>query len=185
MNDQMIKELLFLRSEKGLEELDKAYGKLCRRIAVNLLGDRQDAEECVNDAYLAVWNRIPPVDPESLPAYLCQIVRNICLKRLRSDSAKKRASSHTVAMEELSSDIPAFSGVEEEVLQKELAQEINAFIRSVSSEDRYLFMQRYWYGEPIRTIAKNTGRTGHYVSVRLSRLRQKLKEYLKTQGVCI
>jgi len=185
MNDQAIKELLFSRKETGLEELDKAYGRLCRRLARNILGDEQEAEECVNDAYLAVWNRVPPVDPESLSAYLCQVVRNMSLKRLRNNSARKRNSAHDISIDELAADIPDFFDVEEEVLKNELADEISAFIRELSPESRYLFMQRYWYDESLEVIAKAIKRNKHYVSVRLSRIRKSLKNYLSDKGVCI
>ncbi|MBQ9910505.1 MAG: sigma-70 family RNA polymerase sigma factor [Lachnospiraceae bacterium] len=185
MDDKTIKELLFSRSERGLEELDKAYGKLCRRIALNILGDPNDAEECINDAYFAVWNRIPPADPESLPAYLSRIVRNICIDRLRRNTAEKRNTAYSFAMEELMEDIPAFSDVEEEVLQHELIKEIASFVRALPEENQFLFVQRYWLTESVPDIARAIGRSSHYVSVKLFRIRKKLAEYLAEKGVCI
>ncbi|MBP5225245.1 MAG: sigma-70 family RNA polymerase sigma factor [Lachnospiraceae bacterium] len=185
MDDRTIKELLCSRTEKGLEELEKAYGKLCRRIALNVLGDPQDAEECVNDAFLEVWNRVPSVNPVSVCAYLCQTVRNIAVSRLRKKNAKKRASAYSMAMEELAEDIPAFTDVEKEILQRELIEEIAAFVRTLPEESRILFMQRYWYAEPVPAIAEAVGRSSHYVSVKLSRIRNRLKRYLTERGICI
>ena len=68
MEDAQIIELFFARSEDAISELDKKYGKLCHKLADNILASAQDAEECVNDAYLSTWNAIPPQRPESLPA---------------------------------------------------------------------------------------------------------------------
>ena len=185
MDDRAIIEMFFARSEKGLEELEKAYGKLCRRIAMNIVSDPQDAEECVNDAYFSVWNRIPPEEPRSLSAYLCRIVRNISVDRVRQRTAQKRNSDYTVAMDELAEDIPAFNDVEETVLQQELIEEISAFVRSLSKENQYLFVQRYWCAEPVSAIAETIGRSSHYVSVTLFRIRKKLRDFLKEKGVCV
>ena len=185
MEAESIKTLLFSRSEKGLEELDKAYGKLCRGIAMNILRDPLDAEECVNDAYFAVWNRIPPADPASLSAYLCRIVKNICIDRLRRNTAEKRNTAYCITMEELTEDIPAFSDVEEEVLQHELIEEISSFVRALPTEKQFLFVQRYWFAEEVPDIAKAIGKSSHYVSVKLFRIRKQLAEYLAEKGVCI
>ena len=178
MDDSAIKELLVSRSEKGIEELDKAYGKLCRSIALNILGDIRDAEECVNDTFLIVWNRVPPADPESLAAFLGRIVRNVSIDRLRKNTAAKRSTSHIIALDELAESIPAFSNVEE-VLQHELNEEINSFIRALSTENQFLFVQRYWLAESISDIANAIGKSNHYVSVKLLKIRKKLKKYIE------
>ena len=60
MEDAQIVELFFARSEDAISELDQKYGKLYHKLADNILASAQDAEECVNDAYLSTWNAIPP-----------------------------------------------------------------------------------------------------------------------------
>lgn len=79
MDDERIIELFFARSEQAIGELDIKYGKLCHNLSHNILGNRSDAEECVNDAYLGAWNAIPPAKPNPLQAYICKIVRNILI----------------------------------------------------------------------------------------------------------
>lgn len=82
MEDGQIIQLFFERSERAIRELERKYGGLCRSIAGKILNDREDAEECVNDALLAVWNAIPPNRPDMLQPYLCRIVRNLSLKKI-------------------------------------------------------------------------------------------------------
>ena len=111
MEDAGIIELFFERSEQGIRELDIKYGKACRKLSYNIVNDRQDAEECVNDAYLGAWNAIPPVKPDPLLTYICKIVRNISLNLYHRKEAAKRSSHYTIAMEEIEACIPPyFSG---------------------------------------------------------------------------
>ena len=80
MDDEKIIDLFFERSEQGIKELDDKYGVIFHNLSYNIVNDRQDAEECVNDAYLGAWNAIPPVRPNPLLTYILKIVRNISLK---------------------------------------------------------------------------------------------------------
>ncbi|MFR7491789.1 MAG: RNA polymerase sigma factor [[Ruminococcus] torques] len=68
--DSKIIDLLYKREEQALIELSEKYGTACKRIAGNILKNHRDAEECVNDTYLAVWNTIPPKNPNPLRAYI-------------------------------------------------------------------------------------------------------------------
>ena len=52
MNDETIIELFFARSEQAIKELSDKYGQVCHSVSYNIVGNREDAEECVNDAYL-------------------------------------------------------------------------------------------------------------------------------------
>ena len=99
--DEKIIEMFFERSEQGIRELDKKYGKFLHKISQNIVNDLQDAEECVNDAYLGVWNAIPPTRPDPLLTYVCKIVRNISLKVYYRKTAAKRISLYTIAMDEI------------------------------------------------------------------------------------
>ena len=101
MEDSKIIALFFARSEQAIAELSNKYGGLCLHVADNILGNRSDAEECVNDAYLGAWNTIPPQKPNPLQSYICKIVRNIAITRYHSNTAAKRNSHYDVALEEL------------------------------------------------------------------------------------
>ena len=185
MVDEEIIGLFFARSEQAISELDTKYGKVFHKTSYNILNDKLDAEECVNDAYLGTWNAIPPTKPSSLLAYVCKIVRNISLKRYYVKKAIKRNSTYDVAMEELDSCLLSASMVEDEIETKELTRMIENFLDTLSPENRVIFLQRYWFSDTYSDIAKKVGISEKSVSVRLSRIRKKLHDYLMEREVLV
>ena len=183
--DEKIIELFFMRSEQAIWELDIKYGKVFHKTSYNILNDNLDVEECVNDAYLGTWNTIPPTKPHSLLAYVCQIVRNISLKRYHAKKAMKRNSTYDVAMEELDICLAAANTVEDEIETKELTRIIESFLDTLSPENRVIFLQRYWFSDTYSDIAKKVGISEKSVSVRLSRVRKRMREYLLEKGVLV
>ena len=147
IEDEKIVELFFRRSELAIRELDNKYGKVCHKLSYNIVNNRQDAEECVNDAYLGAWNAIPPEKPDPLLTYLCKIVRNISLKMYYRKKAAKRSSTYTIAMEEIEACIAAPSTVETEFEARELARVIESFLDTLTAENRVIFMRRYWFSD--------------------------------------
>lgn len=182
MDDQNIITLFLQRSEDAIGETDKKYGPLCRRLSENILRDPQDAEECVNDAYLGVWNTVPPENPNPFLAYLCRIVRNLSLKRYAYNRAEKRNSTYDIAIEELESCLASPDCPEQELEAKELTGVVEAFLRTLTTENRVIFLRRYWFSDAYGDIAKQTGLSEKNVSVRLVRLRRQLRTYLKERG---
>ncbi|MBR5571536.1 MAG: sigma-70 family RNA polymerase sigma factor [Oscillospiraceae bacterium] len=180
MDDREIVALFYERSEQAIAELSNKYGDLCLKIALNMLNDARDAEECVNDAYLGAWNSIPPQNPDPLRTYLCRIVRNLALKKLRANTALKRGSQFDISLSELENCIPAKS-FDEQLSAKELTEQINAFLSTLRRDDRVLFIKRYWFSESLSEIAVTFGITEHNASVRLGRIRKKLHQYLKSK----
>lgn len=178
MKDEEIINLFFERSEQAIEELDEKYGRTCLAVSYNILKSQQDAEECVNDAYFGIWNAIPPTHPDSLPAFVCKIVRNISLKRYRQNTAVKRNSHYDVAMEELEDCLAATGSVEEEIEERELGKTIESFLQTLSHENRIIFLRRYWFFDTYADIARRVGLTKKNVSVRLTRIRKELRKYL-------
>lgn len=148
MEDAQIIELFFARSEDAISELDKKYGKLCHKLADNILASAQDAEECVNDAYLSTWNAIPPQRPESLPAFVGTLVRRCSITRYRANTAMKRNSHYDMCMEELETFLASpQQAMEDHYAARELAAAIERFLDTQSKENRVLFMRRYWYAD--------------------------------------
>lgn len=183
MEDREILDLFFERSEQAIRELDRTYGAAVKKTAGNLLRSPQDVEECVNDAYLGVWNSIPPHRPDPLVSYVCRIVRNLAVSRLRSETAAKRNSSLDLVLDELEDCIPAKTDVEGELEARELAVSIDRFLDRLDYTDRYLFVRRYWFADPVHEIAAHTGLRENRVSVRLFRLREKLRKHLQKEGL--
>lgn len=182
MVDEKIIDLFFERSEQAIKEIDHKYGSTCQAISFNILHNSLDAEECVNDAYLGVWNAIPPARPNPLLTFLCKIVRNISLKRYEQNTAIKRNSIYDVAMEELEACLASPNTVEDEIALKELTHIIEFFLDTLSLENRVIFLRRYWFSDTYSDIAKKTGVTEKLVSVRLTRIRKQLREYLLERG---
>ena len=185
MEDSKIIALFLERSEQAVAELDRKYGAAARSTAVHILNDRLDAEECVNDAYLAVWNSIPPQRPNPLISYLCRIVRNLAVNRYHARTARKRNGSYDLALDELEECLPSSVNVETELEAKELTEAINRFLAALSREDRILFVRRYWYADSVSELASRTRSSPNRVSVRLFRLRERLRKSLTKEGLLV
>lgn len=185
MEDDKIIALFYERSERAIQELEIKYGKICCKLSHNIVNNRQDAEECVNDAYLGVWNTIPPEKPNPLLAYLCKIVRNISLKNYYRKKAAKRNSNFEASLEEMEDFLPATETVEAQIEAKELVHFIENFLDMQTIENRVIFMRRYWFSDSYKDIAAQVGLTEKNVSVRLTRIRRQMKEYLAEREVCV
>lgn len=183
MEDNEILELFRQRSEKAVTSASDKYKSYCMKIAVNILGTRQDAEECVNDTFFKAWELIPPNDPQMLSAFLGKLTRNLAINMRRKELALKRGGGQTEAVfEELSELIPSGSDIQAEHERKELVGEINAFLRGISKRKRDIFICRYWYCDSVSDIAARFGLSEDNVSVILNRIRKKLRQHLEKTG---
>ena len=185
MTDTQIIDLFFERSEQAISELAVKHGRAAERVANNILADRQDTEEVINDTYLGVWNSVPPARPSPLRTYVCRIARNLAVKKYHSNTAAKRNSFYDTALEEIEDCIPDMNTVEDRYTAKELAAAIDSFLDTLSYEDRFFFMRRYWYSDPLTEIAEMAGTNYDRVSVRLHRIREKLRKYLVKEGMLV
>lgn len=179
MDDSRIIDLFFERSERAITELSNKYGALCMSISLGVLGDIRDAEECVNDAYLGVWNAIPPQRPHPLSSFVCRIVRNISINRYKQKSAEKRKGNYDLCIDELQDVASAVSDPQEECEAMELAGHIDAFLGTLSKTDRGIFVRRFWYLDGYDAIATAFGLSEGAVRTRISRIKAKLKNYLR------
>ena len=182
MEDRQIIRLLFQRAETALEALAQTFGSRLLSLSKNILADERDAQECVNDTYLAVWNTIPPQKPDPLWAYVCRIGKNICYNRLRSNRAQKRGGEYDLSLEELAEAL-SLEDPESKVEAKALGKAINLFLWSQSKENRVIFLRRYWFGDSVSDIADALGIRPGTVSTRLSRTRTALKKYLAQEEI--
>lgn len=183
--DEEIIGLFFSRSEQAIQELDSKYGKACRKLAYNIVNSEQDAEECVNDSYLGAWNAIPPSRPSPLIAFILKIVRNVSLNRYWKAVAGKRNARYTVALAEVEDCLGDSKTVETEMDARELARMLEGFLETLEAKNRIIFLRRYWFADSCREIAGVTGLTEKNVSVRLTRIRGKLREYLEERDVSV
>ena len=185
LEDESILDLFFERSEQAVAELERKYGGAVRRTAANILRDRLDVEECLNDTWLAAWNAIPPQRPDPLVSYVCRIARNLAVKRYRANTALRRNGNYDLVLDELEECIPSGMDVESELASRELTAAINRFLETLTREDRVLFVRRYFFADPVAQIAAATNASPNRTSVRLFRLREKLRKYLQKEGLSV
>ncbi len=182
MEDREIIALYFSRDERAIAQTAAKYGKLCHKIAHRIVGDDGEAEECVNDTYLGVWNAIPPAKPVSLPAFVAKIARNHAITRLKYKLAEKRNTHGEVSLSELENILPDHSSFDE-IEDRELGQWINDFLWEEPEETRNIFLRKYWYFDSIEQIALQFGCSEGKIKSMLFRTRNKLKAYLTAKGV--
>ena len=172
------------RDEQALTATAEKYGVLCRSVARDILGNEQDAEECLNDALLQIWNTIPPMQPENYCAYLMKIVRNNALDRYKARNRGKRGSGQqAAALDELAEMLPASENVLSELEQRELIAAITQFLRSLSKKQRDLFIRRYWGFTSFSDLAEEFRMRENNVQSTLSQVRKKLRVYLRKEGL--
>lgn len=183
MDDGQIIQLYWDRDEQAIHATSDKYGTYCTSIAMNILGNREDAEECVNDTYLNAWNSMPPHRPNVLPAFLGKITRNLSFNRYKHNTAHKRGGGALpVVLEELSDLVSGRDDVEQAFDQKELTKAIDTFLEGLSPAKRSIFIRRYWYTDRISEIAARHHMSQGAVSTALNRLRLQLRNYLLERG---
>ena len=183
MDDAKIVQLYWDRDEQAIPVTANKYGNYCTSIAKNILGNREDAEECVNDTYMNAWNSMPPHRPNILSTFLGKIVRNLSIKRYKHNTADKRGGGQTtVVLDEIAELVSDTGSVEQEIDRKELVKAIDSFLDKLPSDRKNIFVCRYWFFDSISDIANRFGMTESNVSVTLNRLRLKLHNYLLERG---
>lgn len=185
MEDKQIIELYNARNEIAIKETNNKYGRLLTSIAFNILSNPWDSEEMVNDTYAKAWNAIPPERPNSLSAYLGRITRNLSINRWHKERAKKRYNGAEVLLSELADCIPTSHTIESVIETRELSAIIDSWLATLSTDNRVLFMRRYWFGEAVNSLAEEARISANNMAGRLYRLRQSLKKVLEKEGVLL
>ena len=182
MEDRNILELYFFRDERAIKETEIKYGKLCHRIAYNVLRNDEDAEECVNDTYIGTWNAIPPAKPDNFMSFICKIARNLALKRLEAATRQKRSQAVLISLSELEEILPDES-IADNISNEEIGKLISEFLRKEKADIRKVFIRKYYFFDSISEIAEHYGFTESKVKNMLYHTRNKLKEYLIKEGI--
>ena len=186
MNDDMILNLYWTRSESAVGETAKKYESYCFVIANNILSNKEDAEECVNDTYLKAWESIPPQRPAIFRSFLGKITRNLALNKYKEQRTQKRGGDEVALLfSELEACVPSGSNVELECEAGIAVDAINSCLMSMNSENRTVFVRRYWYADSIGAIASRYQMSESRVKSMLFRTRNILKNYLENEGVAL
>lgn len=183
MNNGIV-EQLWERREEALKSISEQYGGLLNSLARRILTSEEDAEECVNDVLLEIWNTIPPARPDSVSSYACMLTRRTAIDRLRRNNAvKRRGNEYATALDEL--DEVLGGEADPELTQGELTEALNSFLSHLGADERGIFMSRYFGFEAPAVIAQRYSLTTNALNVRLSRIRSRLKAYLNERGIFI
>ncbi len=186
MDDNQIVDLYWVRSESAITESSKKYSRYCRSIAMNILANTEDAEECVNDTFLKAWNSMPQNRPALLSSYLGRITRNLALNIYKKRKAEKRGGGEMeLILNELEDCLSSKSSVEDELEMDQIGKLISRFLRKLPEESRTVFVRRYWYSDSIASIAAQYGMSESKVKSILFRCRNKLKLFLESEGVAL
>ena len=184
MDDRRIVELFLERSEEAILETDIKYGRYCHKIAFNVLGNDEDSEECVNDAYMRAWGSIPPNEPDSMASYIGRITRNLALDKLRQKQSDKRGNGEVpVVLDELAECVSGHDELERRQDSAEIAAAIDSFLDELNSVERGVFMRRYWMMEPIGDGANRDDISVARTTTMLFRLRNRLKKHFMKEGI--
>ena len=184
MDDSRIIELYFERSESAVAESEKKYGRYCGTIAMNILGNREDSEECVSDTWLRAWNAIPPAKPRFLKAFLGKITRNLALNLLEKNRASKRGGGEgTAVLDELEEGVADSGAATWSADRYVLTETLKRFLKDLPEERRVIFVRRYWYMQPVKEIAEDMGIGESKVKMTLLRTRKALAEELGKEGI--
>ena len=183
MSDENIISLYWQRDEQAIEETDRKYRKFLLRIANNIVHDVRDNEECLNDTYIGTWNAIPPARPTFLQSFLATIMRRTAINRFHANNRQKRvASEFAVSLSELEDFIAVTDDMETKLEEKELAQLVSNFARSLSDRQMYIFVSRYYIADPLLTISKELGCSVATVKRELAKIKTSLKKRLESEG---
>ena len=182
-DERRIIELLNQRDEQALQIIQAQYGTFCYQVAFRIIGNREDAKECVNDMLMGVWNSIPPNSPDHLPAYLAALVRKTALQKYEKAHRQKRGGTQfSTALDEISDIIPSTDHVDQEIEQRELTAAITAWLQSLPPDTKLMFIQRYYMSDSVKAIADKHNLSVGAVKMKLLRIRQQLREYLEKEG---
>ncbi|MGI6616232.1 MAG: RNA polymerase sigma factor [Dethiobacteria bacterium] len=185
MEDQVIIELYWKRDEAAIQETDLKYGRFCHSLALNILAQQEEAEECVSDTYHRAWNAIPPERPLALRAWLGKIVRNVAINRWYYHRAQKRYQPMEEIFSELADCVPEPQTTESIVEARELTDYIDKWLDTLPKRDRVLFVRRYWNGEALQKLATSCSTSPNKLAGRMYRLRENLRTYLTEKGVAL
>ena len=183
MDDTQIIDGFFRRDPAAIDAVQEKYGRRCLAAAGHILPDSRDAEECVSDVWLRLWNAIPPERPRSLAAYITTVTRRVALDRCDYNRAAQRRSDLTVAFDELEGCLSGPDQAQAAAERQDFSRVLNRFLRGLTRQSRTYFIRRYWYGESIREIAESCGAGEEKIKSSLFRTRQRLRQTLEKEGM--
>ena len=185
MEDSAIVDLYWQRSERAIPETECKYGGYCHTVAMRIVNNHEDAEECVNDTWLGAWNSMPENRPSYLAPYLAKLTRWLSISKLKTQNRLKRGGGEIMlSLAELDSELGEGTDLARQIELKELSDYLDVFLTGLPIEERKIFLARYWYAASIREIAEKSSYSESKIKSMLLRTRRKLKKALEVEGLC-
>ena len=182
MEDKEIVELLYNHNETGLKETKNKYDNLLNSLSYQIVGNKADAYECVNDTYMKIWDSIPPNKPTYFQSFICKINRQISIDKYRYNHRQTRNSNNLVYLSDLDYEIKSNKNLEDELQERLLIGTLNKFIDNLDIENKVLFIRKYFFFEDTKTLSKRYGMSENNINIKMLRIRNKLKKYLESEG---
>lgn len=183
MEDHAIIDLYWSRDPDAIQRTSEKYGGYCRTIAQNILPDRRDTEECLNDTWLGAWNAMPENRPGLLAPFLGKITRNLAFTRWRAGHTEKRGRGELPLVLDELADCASTEDTLQTLEAAELEEAVNRFLRTLPERECSVFLRRYWFMEPMADIARRYGMREATVRTGLFRSREKLRRHLEKEGL--
>lgn len=186
MSDEQIVDLYWQRNEQAIKETDIKYKKFLLSVAMNIVHDMRDSEECLSDTYIGAWNSIPPARPVLLQSFLSTIMRRTAINRFNANKRQKRiASEFIVSLSELEDFISDNGDVNTQIEAKELAKSISNYVRTLTDRQMYIFVSRYYIADPLAKICKELGCSISTVKREQETIKNGLKKHLEREGYTV
>ena len=186
MSDERIVDLYWQRDEQAIKETDIKYKNFLFSMAMNIVHDMCDSEECLNDTYTGAWYSMPPARPILLQSFLSTIMRRTAINRFNANKRQKRiASEFSVSLTELEDFIADDSDMNAEIEAKELAKSISNYVRSLPDRQMYIFVSRYYIADPLLKICEDLGCSLSTVKREIKAIQNGLRRYLESEGYIV
>ena len=186
LSDEQIIDLYFKRNQSAISYTDVKYGKYLFSIALNIVHDKNDGEECLNDTYMDAWNKMPPERPDILKAFISIIMRRTAVDRYRKNTRQKRIiSEYSLSFDDLGDYISGDDDTYSEVEVKELGKIISDFLNNVNERKRFIFIGRYFFSKPVKELAEMLSCSVSTVNKEIASLKNELKERIESEGYII
>ena len=182
LTDEEIVAMYWARDEQAIKQTDIKYHSILINVALNILQNKEDSEECLNDTYIGAWNSMPPHKPSVLRSFLSGIMRKIAISKFRANHRQKRQLGQAFSLSDFEDFIPCEDDPYTVAQARALGQVIGTWLERQSQRRRYIFISRYYYAKPIEQITAELGCSKSTVNKEIAQLKQSLREMLAKEG---
>lgn len=178
--DEMLIDLIVQREEAALGVLYDRYAALVYAIALRVTGDRQTAEEVMQDVFQNIWQTAGGFRPQTgvVAGWIIGIARHRAIDVLRSK--RERGRNREVTGVEIRMVSLSVGGIEGDVEQRALREAVRAALAELPPAQRQAIEMAYYGGFTQTEIAERLGEPLGTVKTRLRLGLMKLRDVLRS-----